>query len=200
MTKLKYISLFVPVFFALSASAQQDPSYDVYRTYQTATDLMNKGKYVAAAEQFRLVETSRLETTTQPKYESKLSLVKENAQYYEAFCALQLGNDDAESLVLKFSKDHPENPLTKLAFFEIGKLYFKEQKYTEALKWFDKVSAGELNGSENVEYKFRKGYSYFATNDYTKAQLLFSEVKNTDSPFTIDATYYFAYIAYLNKD
>ncbi|HWD87827.1 MAG TPA: tetratricopeptide repeat protein [Mucilaginibacter sp.] len=200
MKYYKYIALFTPLLFSITASAQQDPSYRVYRTYQTATDLMNKGKYVAAAEQFRLVESSRLETTTQPKYESKLSLVKEDAQYYEAFCALQLGNDDAESLILKFTKDHPENPLTKLAFFEIGKLYFKEGKYQDALKWFDKVSAGELNGSENVEYKFRKGYAYFATNDYPKAQVLFAEVKSADSPYTIDATYYFAYIAYLNKD
>jgi len=200
MNNFKYTALLIPIFFTLTASAQQDPSYEVYRTYHTATDLMNKGKYVAAAEQFRLVGTSRLAATTQPKFESELSLVKEDAEYYEAFCALQLGNDDAESLILKFSKEHPENPLTKLAYFEIGKYYFKQQKYPEALKWFDKVSADELNGSENVEYKFRKGYAYFATNDYTKAQLLFSEVKNTQSSFTVDATYYFAYIAYLNKD
>ncbi len=200
MTKLKYISIFVPVFFALSASAQQDPSFQVYRTYHTATDLLNKGKYVAAAEQFRLVERSRLKTTTQPQFESELSLVKENAQYYEAVCSLELGNDDAESLFLKFIKDHPENPLAKVAYFQIGKYYFKQEKYTEALKWFDKVTAGELIGSQTVEYKFRKGYAYFATNDYKNAQLLFSEVKTIKSPYTEDATYYFAYIAYLNKD
>src|SRR5579862_876362 len=184
MTNTKYTVLLIPILLTLTASAQQDPSYDIYRTYHIATDLMNKGKYVAAAEQFRLVENSRLNTSTQPKYESELSLVKENAQYYEAFCALQSENDDAESLVVKFTKDHPENPLAKLAYFEIGKTYFKQEKYADALKWFDKVSAGELSGSENVEYKFRKGYSYFATNDYTKAQLLFSEVKNAQSPYT----------------
>jgi TolA-binding protein len=200
MTKLKYISIFVPVFFALSASAQQDPSFQVYRTYHAATDLLNKGKYVAAAEQFRLVERSRLKTSTQPQFESELSLVKENAQYYEAVCSLELGNDDAESLFLKFIKDHPENPLAKVAYFQIGKYYFKQEKYAEALKWFDKVSAGELIGSQTVEYKFRKGYAYFATNDYKNAQLLFSEVKTIKSPYTEDATYYFAYIAYLNKD
>src|SRR5580704_7357799 len=160
MTKLKYVCLIVLLFFTLTASAQQDPSYDVYRTYHTATDLMNKGKYVAAAEQFRLVETSRLETTTQPKYESKLSLVKENAQYYEAFCALQLANDDAESLMVRFIKEHNENPLSKLAYFEVGKSYSKQEKYPEAIKWFDKVNAGDLSGSEFVEYKFRKGYAY----------------------------------------
>ena len=115
MTKLKYISILVPVFFTLSASAQQDPSFQVYRTYHAATDLLNKGKYVAAAEQFRLVERSRLKTSTQPQFESELSLVKENAQYYEAVCSLELGNDDAESLFLKFIKDHPENPLAKVA-------------------------------------------------------------------------------------
>ena len=200
MTKFKYIALFVPIFFALSASAQQDPSFQVYRTYHTAIDLLNKGKYVAAAEQFRLVERSGLKTSTQPQFESELSLVKENSQYYEALCSLELGNDDAESLFLKFIKDHPENPLTKLAYFQIGRSYFKQGKYADALRWFDKVQAGELNGRENTEYKFRKGYAYFATNDYKNAQLLFSEVKNKKSPYTEDATYYFAYIAYLNQD
>ncbi len=200
MTNIKYIALFVPVFFILPASAQQDPSFQIKRTYNTATDLLNKGKYVAAAAQFRMVESSRLKTSTQPQSEATLSLIKENSQYYEALCALELGNDDAESLFLKFIKDHPENPLTKQAFFQIGKSYFKQNKYADALRWFDKVQASELSGSQNTEYKFRKGYAYFATDDYKNAQLLFSEIKNRKSPYTEDATYYFAYIAYLNKD
>ena len=153
--------------------------------------------YVAAAGQFRMVQDSRLETSTQPKFESALSLKIENSQYYEALCALELGNDDAVKLFLKFIKDHPENPLTKLAYFQIGKSYFKQDKYTEALIWFNKVNASELSGNEVTEYKFRKGYAYFAINDYKNAQLLFSEVKNVRSPFRSDAAiYYFAYIAY----
>jgi TolA-binding protein len=200
MTKLKYIAFFIPVFFVLSSSAQQNPSFQVYRTWHTATELLDKGKYAAAAEQFRLVEQYKYKTTTQSQFESELSLTKENAQYYEALCALELGNDDAESMFLRFIKEHPENPLTKLAYFQVGRYYSKQEKYTDALVWFNKVSAGDLAGSENTEYKFRKGYAYFATNDYKNAQQLFSQVKNTRSPFTDDATYYFAYIAYLNKD
>jgi tetratricopeptide (TPR) repeat protein len=200
MTKLKYIAFFIPIFFVLSSSAQQNPSFQVYRTWHTATELLDKGKYAAAAEQFRLVEQYKYKTTTQSQFESELSLTKENAQYYEALCALELGNDDAESMFLRFIKDHPENPLTKLAYFQVGRYYSKQEKYTDALVWFNKVSAGDLAGSENIEYKFRKGYAYFATNDYKNAQQLFSQVKNTRSPFTDDATYYFAYIAYLNKD
>jgi TolA-binding protein len=200
MTKHKYIIVLVPVFFVFSSYAQQNPAFQVYRTYHTANELLDKGKYVAAAEQFRQVENSRLKTSTQPKFESELSLIKENAQYYEALCALELGNDDAESMFLRFIKEHPENPLTKLAYYQIGRSYSKQEKYAEALTWFNKVNADQLNGRDNTEYKFRKGYAYFATNDYKNAQLLFGEVKNIRSPFTDDATYYFAYIAYLNKD
>ncbi len=200
MTKLKHIAILVPAFFTLTVSAQQNPSFRLYRTYHAATDLLNKGKYVAAAEQFRLVETSALKTSTQPQFESSLSLIKENSQYYEALCSLELGNDDAKELFQRFIKDHPENPLAKTAYFQIGKYYFKQEKYADALVWFNKVNAEDLISSQETEYKFRKGYAYFAANDYKNAQLLFSDIKSKQSPYTEDATYYYAYIAYLNKD
>jgi len=198
--KIKHITLFLSAISLSTAYAQQNPAGQVYNTYHTATELMDKGKFVAAAEQFRQVETSHIKTSTQPDYETAITLLKENAQYYEAFCALALGNDDAESMFLRFIKEHPENPLTKLAYFEIGVSYFKVEKYTDVLKWFDKIDASELNGREYTEYKFRKGYAYFATGDLKNAQLQFSEVKDKRSPFMEDAIYYFAYIAYVNKD
>jgi hypothetical protein len=39
---------------------------------------------------------NRKKTSNQPQFESELSLLKENAQYYMALCALELGNDDSE--------------------------------------------------------------------------------------------------------
>ncbi|HTH81499.1 MAG TPA: hypothetical protein VL490_01105, partial [Mucilaginibacter sp.] len=114
MIKINYSFLLLPIlFFALSSRAQQNPSFDVYRTYHAATDLLDKGAYVAAAGQYRLVLDTKL-TSNQPRFESELSLLKENSQYYIALCALELGNDDAESQFMKFIHDHPENPLTKL--------------------------------------------------------------------------------------
>ncbi|WP_158824987.1 tetratricopeptide repeat protein [Mucilaginibacter lacusdianchii] len=200
MIKLKPIATCALLLGAISAKAQQNPSFDIYRTYHTATTLLNNGQYVAAAEQFRLIEQNRIKATTQSQFESEMTLLKENSQYYEALCALELGNDDAESMLLRFIKEHPENPLTKLAYFQIGKSYSKQGKYEDALRWFNKIEAGELNGKEYTEYNFRKGYAYFELNDYKNAQVLFSEVKDKKSPFTEDATYYYAYIAYLNQD
>jgi TolA-binding protein len=200
MIKLKYITISALVFLASASQAQQNLSFHVNRTYQTAGDLLNRGKFAAAAEQYRLVEHTQLKTGTQGKFETEISLLKENAQYYEALCALELGNDDAESMFSRFIKEHPENPLTKIAYFQVGKYYFKQDKFDEALVWFNKVEAVDLNGSQNTEYKFRKGYAYFVTADYKSAQQLFGEIKNKRSQFTDDAIYYYAYIAYLNKD
>lgn len=185
---------------AFYSSAQQTAYFTLNRNYNAGMELLDNAKYVAAAEQFRLVEKPRNKTNDQPVFESETSLLRENAYYYEAVCALNLGNDDAESMFRRFIKEHPENPLAKVAYFQIGKSYFKEEKYADALKWFDMVQASELTGSENAEYKFDKGYTYFELKDYQKAQVIFSEIKDRHSPYSEDATYYFAYIAYLNKD
>ncbi|TSJ38730.1 tetratricopeptide repeat protein [Mucilaginibacter corticis] len=200
MIKFKYSIFILLISSALTLHAQTDQSFKVYHTYHAATDLLQRGMYVAASQQYQLVMSTPLKTSNQPQFESELSLLKENSQYYIALCALELGNDNSESLFLKFINEHPENPLAKLAVYQIGRAYSIQGKYKEALEWFDKITAGQLTGSENTEYKFRKGYAYFSLNDYTNAQLLFSEVKTRRSPFTDDATYYFAYIAYLNKD
>src|ERR1700712_4810734 len=100
MVKAKYLIPFLLVIFINRLSAQENHSFEIYRTYHAAVDLFDKGAFVAAAEQFRLVEKSRDKTSKQPEFESQLSLIKENCQYYEAVCALELGNDDAESMLL----------------------------------------------------------------------------------------------------
>ncbi|MGI4022308.1 MAG: tetratricopeptide repeat protein [Janthinobacterium lividum] len=199
---IKTVSVSISLLFltTLTSNAQQTAYFNLNRNYHAAMELLDKGKYVAAAEQFREVEKPRNKTSNQPVFESETSLLKENAFYYEALCALNLGNEDAESMFRRFIKEHPENPLAKVAYFQIGKSFFKQEKYQEALKWFDMVQAGELTGKENVEYKFDKGYAYFELKDYQNAQLIFSEIKDRKTPYSEDATYYFAYIAYLNKD
>ncbi|WP_295773151.1 tetratricopeptide repeat protein [uncultured Mucilaginibacter sp.] len=200
MIKLKPIAACALMLGTLTVKAQQNDSFNIYRTYHTATELLNGGQFVAAAEQFRLIEQVRLKTTTQPKFESELSMLKENAQYYEALCALELGNDDALPMFMRFIKEHPENPLSKLAYFQIGKSYSHQRMYGDALLWFNKINANELNGHEYTEYKFRKGYAYFDMGDYKYAQQQFLDIKDKKSSFQEDAIYYYAYIAYLNKD
>lgn len=170
------------------------------RNYQTGLELLHKEKYVAAAHQFKLVEQERNKPGTQQRSNAELSLLKENAKFYAAVCAIELGNDDAEQLFLEFVREYPLNPNTKLAYFYVGRTYFANQNYPKALEWFEKADPSSLSQKQRVEYQFDQGYAYFKQNDIEKAEPLFEAVKKTENPFQESATYYFAYINYLNKE
>jgi len=195
--------LFIPLLLAgnLTAGyAQLSPLVNLNKNYQSGLELLDNEKYVAAAQQFKLVEQSRLKPDAQQESNAELSLLKENAKFYAAVCALELGNDDAESLFQKFINEYPLNPNTKLAYFHVGKAYFAQKNYEKALNWFEKTDPSTLSQKQRVEYQFKQGYSYFIINDIEKAEPLFEAVKKEDSPFQEGATYYFAYINYLNKE
>jgi len=195
--------LFIPLLLAgnlTTGYAQVSALIHLNKNYQTGLELLDHEKYVAAAQQFRLVEQQRQKPGTQQESNSELSLLKENAKFYAAVCALELGNDDAESLFQTFIKDYPLNPNTKLAFFHVGKSYFAQKNYEKALEWFEKTDPSTLSRKQRTEYQFKQAYSYFVIKDIEKAEPLFEEVKNTEGPFQESATYYFAYINYLNKE
>jgi TolA-binding protein len=195
--------LFIPLLLAgnfTSGYAQISALVNLNKNYQTGLELLDNEKYVAAAQQFRLVEQGRQKPGTQQESNSELSLLKENAKFYAAVCALELGNADAESLFQNFIKDYPLNPNTKLAFFHVGKAYFAQKNYQKALEWFEKTDPSTLSRKQRTEYQFKQGYAYFELKDIAKAEPLFEEVKKEEGPFKESATYYFAYIKYLNKD
>ena len=195
--------LLVPLFLVggITASfAQISPLINLNKNYQTGLELIRNEKYVAAAQQFKMVEQVRSKASTQKESNAELSLLKENAKFYAAVCALELGNEDAESLFLEFIREYPLNPNTKLAYFHVGKSYFAQKNYTKALEWFEKTEPSSLSQKQRTEYQFKQGYAYFELKNFEKAEPLFEAVKKEDSPFKESATYYFAYINYLNKE
>ncbi len=195
--------LLVPLFFvgSITASfAQISPLVSLNKNYQSGLELLQNEKYVAASQQFKLVENIRTRVSSQKESNAELSLIKENAKFYAAVCALELGNSDAESLFLEFIKTYPLNPNTVLAYFHVGKSYFGQKEYDKALEWFEKTNPNLLSQKQRLEYQFKQGYSYFELKNFDKAEPLFEAVKKEDSPFKESATYYFAYINYLNKE
>lgn len=195
--------LFIPLFVigGIGASyAQLSPLVTLNKNYQTGLELLQNEKYVAAAQQFRLVETTRTKSTTHKESNAELSLIKENSKFYAAVCALELGNADAESLFQEFIKEYPLNPNTVLAYFHVGKSYFGQKNYAKALEWFEKTDPSTLSQKQRIEFQFKQGYAYFELKNFEKAEPLFETVKKDDSPFKESATYYFAYINYLNKE
>jgi len=195
--------LLIPLFLASSIGAgfaQISPLIKLNQNYSKGLELLQNEKYAAAAQQFRLVEQSRSKSSTQQESNAELSIIKENAKFYAAVCALELGNNDAETLFREFIREYPLNSNIVLAYFHVGKSYFGQKNYTKALAWFEKTDPSALSLKQRVEYQFKQGYAYFELKNMEKAEPLFEIVKKEESPFKESATYYFAYINYLNKE
>ncbi|RRN76378.1 hypothetical protein EIM50_24990, partial [Pseudoxanthomonas sp. SGD-10] len=188
------------IYTVSNTEAQTPPQYQINDKYKQALELLEKGKYATASSLFKEVEKLNFVTAAQTDNRVDISEIKVNAQYYRALCALELNNDDAIDLFLTFIRLHPENAKTKQAYFQVGRYYFKAGNYAEALKWLTKVSSIDMSGEEANEYKFKTAYAYFETQDYANAKPLFNMVQDTKSPYAEQSTYYYAYIAYLDKD
>ena len=199
LKKITKISLVLSL-FATTAMAQQSAWQSLNAHYKNGMELYERGKFVAAAEQFNKVETSPIRSVTQEDENVTVSLLKEKARFYQAVCALEVGNTDAESRFFKFIKDYPTSSFTKTAYYQVGRTYFANKNYDKAIEWFEKLDASSLSGSESAEYRFKLGYSYFVKKDYKVAKPLFEKLKNERSNFSESSIYYYAYLAYLDHE
>ncbi|MGB4773835.1 MAG: tetratricopeptide repeat protein [Daejeonella sp.] len=185
--------------FSISAFAQQNSWFELNEYYKSGLELLAKEKYAAASEQFSRVERSKLIPSSQ-KDDFNISLLKENALYYQALCALELENADAENLFLKFIKEYPANQHIRLAYYQIGRSYFVRKNYKRALGWFKKTDESGFSAKERTDYTFKLAYTYFETKDYTRAKPLFKKIKDEESDFQETSIYYYAFISYLSGD
>lgn len=199
---LKYFLNFsiILLLFTNAVTAQVTAWYEVNQNYKSGLELFERGKFAAASEQFSSVEDYRLAPSNKPADLQQYSLLKENAQYYQAVCALELGNQNAESLFLRFIHDYPVSANTKLAYFQVGKSYFNQKNYPKTIEWFNKIDANSLSVKESIEYRFMLGYAYFESKDYKNAEPLFAKLKDENNEFTEPAIYYYAYLNYLDAD
>ncbi len=184
----------------LFAHAQSTSWLTVNQAYRSGIDLYDKGKFAAAAEAFRRVEDVREFASDGTGNRDQLSLLKENAEFYGAVCALELENEDAERLFLRFIERHPVSANTHSAYFQMGRYYFRQKNYPKTIDWFKKIDSKNLTVKESSEYRFKLGYSYFVAKDYVSAEPLFAGLKDHKDQYTEPSVYYYAYINYLSGD
>lgn len=184
----------VPVF------GQQSAWQDINRAYKSGLELFERGKFSSAAKQFDKVEEIRTKSSLQLDETEELSLIKEGVRFYQAVCALELGDTDAEGRFLKYIKDYPASSNSKAAFFQIGRSYYAKKDYPKAIEWFTKIESRNLAGSENQEYRFKLGYAQFMTNDYASAKPHFEKLKDENSQYQEASIYYYAYLSYLDAE
>ncbi|SKB57151.1 Tetratricopeptide repeat-containing protein [Parapedobacter luteus] len=185
---------------ASPALAQQSAWQEVNQAYKTGMELYEKGKYAAAAKHFDKVEAIRINSTLQEDEHAELTLLKENVRFYQAICALELEESDAESRFLRYIKDYPASANAKAAYFQVGRSYFAKKDYKKTLEWFNRLDSRNLAGRENKEFRYKQAYSFFMTDDYASAKPLFQQLKDEGGVYQEASIYYYAYLCYLDRE
>ena len=127
------------------------------------------------------------------------SELKARCYYYEAFCAIRLGQIDGDELMKSFSEKYPTSTKRNNAYLEVSDYYFKNGKYAYALKWYSKVDDSNLAPFFKEEFIFNNAYSLYAVGSNTKAKRYFSQL--LDSPkYGSQAKYYYGFMAYKDDD
>ncbi len=182
------ITIFILLFY--SGFGQQSKIYtNDLVVYNHATELYLNKDYNAAQILFE-----RIKNTFHDDSE-----LKARSYYYEAFCAIRLGQKDGDELMKSFFEKYPTSTKRNNAYLEVSDFYFKNGKYAYALKWYSKVDTSNLSSFNKEEFIFNKAYSYYAVGSNTNAKKYFSEL--LDSPkYGSQAKYYYGFMAYKDDD
>ncbi len=121
----------------------------------------------------------------------------QEAEYFLSANAYELRKENALSLLQTFLTKHPYTPFSEKIYFMIGVLNCEQKNYTVARENFSQVNEQELSENKIPEFLFYKGYTAIQTQHYEEAGKIFSRLKLQNSPFRVDATYYYAYSEYM---
>lgn len=176
-----------------TANAQQTQVYkDPLVKYKEALDFFDREYYTAA----RQLLTEYL--NEKPiLFETPKTAAESHAQYLIAVCALELFQANAEKLLIDFVYSNAyDNADRRMAYYHLGRLYFREREYNDAIEWLKKVEQSDLTGTEKDEYKFLLAYCYFFSKDFDQAYTLFKAIKDKSNKYYYPANYYYGYIAF----
>lgn len=196
-----FLSILICILFLFGgqALAQKNLIYDLDATYRKALELFDKEKYTPAQELFRQLDRALPNQLNKKLSEDQRALLKMNVQFYEAACAYELYNNNIEYLLTRFINNYPENPRAREAMFYMMKYHFRANRFKRAANWIDKINPKQLAAYERPEFYFKKGYCLFTNKEYDKALEHFRLAKDAPTKYSYPATYYIAYILYIQE-
>lgn len=179
------------VSFSLSVFGQSSEKYNsVYAGFYRAEELFQKQQYGAARKEFRDF-VNGFDQPNDPMYIKAL--------YYEGISALELYNNDGVDLLKRFIQNYPESIYKHAIYFKLGNFYYRSKDYQEALDYYSRFSAKDLEEEFRDEYYFKVGYANFQEGNSEAARNAFVEIKDGNSQYAHPALYYFSHIAYTDK-
>ena len=177
--------------FTLSSVSAQSVSGDLQSRKASVEELMERMRWADARA---ILGTMR----------GELDPVKERFElewvdYNAVRCAVELGAEDAESMMLGFLKEYPSSLYGNRMQFLLASYYCDGGALTIAKEEFETVRYKALNAREKERYDIRMGYIRFTEGDYDAASEHFKRI-GRQSEYYPHALYYTSYIAYASGD
>ncbi|MCX8478334.1 MAG: tetratricopeptide repeat protein [Chitinophagales bacterium] len=191
------LALAIATVLPVQLKAQQTAHYTAPETvFRDAVSMFEVEQYWQAQQLFIQFLASPQGASDQNKWR----LWQSDANYYNAVCAMQLNQPDAEYLLKKFLKDYSNTTRANNTRFYLGVYNFRKNQFKEAIQFLEKVDLSGLSFAENQEANFCLAYSYFITKKNEKALPIFKGLANGRSKYAAKSTYYAGFISYNLKN
>ena len=188
----KYIAVFLFLILASLTCGAQDANYDFRARFDSAKQLYVQGMYAAAESEFE-----KLAADVNDKHTLFYSEIVAN----KVMCAIALGRSNAEGLVYDFETRFPNDPQLAMVKFYMACHQFDQAEYEKARASFAGINEKNLYRTVKNEYAFKYAYCNMRVGNMKESLEGFEKVMNSElNTYTYPATYYTAYIHYLNKD
>ena len=128
-------------------------------------------------------------------YFPSLDNIKNENRFYTIETLLRGNVPGSDKMLNSYIKDNPTSYLSETAFYDAANFYFKNGKYSYALKWYNRISESDVSKNQKNTYNFNKGYSLFVSKRFNDAKKYFQKVQN-DPDYQENTNYYLGYIAY----
>ena len=183
-----FLTILFLLLIILQSNAQQSYLHiQEDNDFRKGIELLEKEKYNTAQKFFE---------QSLARYQNTSTEIRTLSQYYIAYCAVRLFNEDSEYLTQEFVNDNPESPLINEAYFNLAGYFYARKKWKNAIEYYDISDPEKLTKDQWSEYYFKLGYAYYMVKDSEKAKPILYRIKDIDTKYTAPALYYYSHIHY----
>ena len=156
------------------------------RRLRRGRELFDYGRWSDARYEFRIARTE-----LEPADHAAI----QEADFYLAACAVELGSPDAATALLEFERNYPGSTYLNDVRFALGSFYCANGNWEKAGEWFRQTDRSALSASRREQYDFRCGYIAFVEGDYAEMYAHLNRIP-ANSELADHALYYQSYADY----
>ena len=190
---LKSISAAIALlFFSVNISFGEVSSDDFGKRMKKVMSLYEQSLYEAAQNEIESIKSDF----------RQLNLLDEaQLEGYALLCDILLEKPNMDALVLDYEEKYQNTPELAKAKFLQSSYYFRKGDYDKSMEIMDKITYSFLSKDDKIQFLFNRSFIQLKGGDLISARNGFSELcSRKRNSYTVPATYYSGYIAYLNKE